>query len=298
MADKSASLIFACALLLCSAKFAASQDAAMPKDAAPADPVAATDIGPVPPVVTPLPLGAAAISVQCAVPQSEVARPSPLVNTTARIESNKPVRVLAMGSAATWSAGRSPATRSYPSRLESILENVWKGVDIKILNRGVSGEIASVSARRLINEAAMQRPSLVLWQLGTSDAVARVPVEDFEATVRSTVRMLRDNKIDVILVGLQYTPKFARDSQYFAIRGALEKIATEENLLYVRRYQAMEFIARTRANSNMLADDDFNLADVGYPCMADHIAQAVVANIFLRHGKPSAQQPSAPPRSN
>jgi acyl-CoA thioesterase-1 len=139
-----------------------------------------------------------------------------------------------------------------------------------------------VSARRLINEAVRQHPTLVLWQVGTSDAVARVDLSEFEETVRSTVRLLRVNHIDVILVGLQYTPKFARDSQYFAIRAALDKIAAEENLLYIRRYQAMGFIADTRAHQEVLADDDFKMADLGYPCMAEHIAQAVIANIFLR----------------
>jgi acyl-CoA thioesterase-1 len=282
MADKPATLILALALLLSlHASPGAAQIAASQNDAATAQ-TGGDSIGAIPPIFPPLPPEAAAMNLQCAVPQSEIARPSPLVNTAARLESGNTLRVLAIGSSASWSAGGSSAPRSYPSRLESILETVWKGVDVQIINRGVSGEIASVSARRLINEAVRQHPTLVLWQVGTSDAVARVDLSEFEETVRSTVRLLRVNHIDVILVGLQYTPKFARDSQYFAIRAALDKIAAEENLLYIRRYQAMGFIADTRAHQEVLADDDFKMADLGYPCMAEHIAQAVIANIFLR----------------
>ena len=66
------------------------------------------------------------------------------------------------------------------------------------------------------------------------------------------------------------------------IREALRKVATDENVLYVRRYEAMQFIAKTRANQDMLASDDFHLNDLGYQCMAEHIAQAVVTNLFLR----------------
>lgn len=131
----------------------------------------------------------------------------------------------------------------------------------------------------------MLRPTLVLWQIGTADAVASVGVAEFEERVRTTVRLLRKNRIDVILVGLQFTPKFARDAQFFAIRAALDRIAAEENLLYVRRYQAMGFVANTRANQTIMADEDFKMADLGYPCMTEHIAQAVIANILLRRNQ-------------
>ena len=62
----------------------------------------------------------------------------------------------------------------------------------------------------------------------------------------------------------------------------------EQNVLYVRRYQAMEYIAKTKASMQMMADDDFHLNDVGYQCMAEHIAQAVTANIFVRRRKPAS----------
>ena len=190
---------------------------------------------------------------------------------------------------ATWSGNRSG---SYPSRLEKLLESVWKGVDVEVINRGVSGEIASVSARRLINEAAILKPTMVLWQLGTNDAVARVPLAEFETNVRATVRMLHKHHIDVVLVGLQYTPKFAKDEHWFAVRAVLDRIAAEENLLYVRRDRAMEFLAQTRNAANIGADDEFSLTDLGFPCMAEHIAQAMVANIFLRR---NGDRRAAPP---
>jgi lysophospholipase L1-like esterase len=50
----------------------------------------------------------------------------------------------------------------------------------------------------------------------------------------------------------------------------------------------MEYIAKTKASLQMMADDDFHLNDVGYQCMAEHIAQAVTANIFVRRRKPAS----------
>jgi lysophospholipase L1-like esterase len=87
---------------------------------------------------------------------------------------------------------------------------------------------------------------------------------------------------------LQYTPNYSRDEHFFAIRDALNRIATDLNVLYVKRYAAMEFIARTKANMKMLSDDNFHLNDMGYQCMAEHIAQAVTANLFVRRKKPAS----------
>jgi len=132
----------------------------------------------------------------------------------------------------------------------------------------------------------LSKPDLVLWQLGTNDAIARVPPEDFEDTVRSTVEWLKGDGVDVVLVGLQYTSRLAKDSSYVAIREILRKIAADENILYVRRYDAMQFIARTRANLQLMASDNFHLNDLGYQCMAEHVARAVVANIFIKRFRP------------
>ena len=126
------------------------------------------------------------------------------------------------------------------------------------------------------------QPDLILWQVGTNDALRNIPLTDFEKTVRNTIAEVRRQNIDLVLVGLQYTPKYARHEHYFRIRKVMDEIATSEKLLYVRRYRAMEYIANTKANLQMLSSDDFHLNDLGYQCMAEHVAQAVVANLFVR----------------
>ena len=73
---------------------------------------------------------------------------------------------------------------------------------------------------------------------------------------------------------------------YIAIRDSLQKIAAEENILYVRRYDAMRFIAQTRANLQLMAGDNFHLNDLGYQCMAEHVAHAVIVSLFVKRARP------------
>ena len=157
-----------------------------------------------------------------------------------------------------------------------------KGVDVIVANRGVSGEVAAVTAERIKSEVTREKPDLLLWQLGTNDALVRVAPDEFENTVRSTIRWLKDNEIDVVLVGLQYSSRFSRDEEYFAIRNVLQRVATTENVAYVRRYDAMRFIAQNHANLQMMSRDNFHLNDLGYQCMAEHIARAVIVGVFAK----------------
>lgn len=192
-------------------------------------------------------------------------------------------------------------------QLEDMLKFALKGIDVDVINRGTGGEVAQTSADRIRSEVALVKPDLVLWQLGTNDALARVDPDQFTEIVKSTVDWLRANDIDVALVGLQYTSRFARDENYFAIKRALEALARQENILYVKRYEAMKFIAQTRAKVHLMTSDNYHLSDLGTQCQAEHIARAVIASLFVRRFRPgtapsgtgpAAVAPTATPAPN
>lgn len=222
------------------------------------------------------------LSPQCEAPTADIASPAPLPRLADRLEKGGALRILAIGSSSTWGVGASSRRRTYPALLRGILEGALKGAKAEIINRGVSGEVAQTTAERLRTAVALDKPDVVLWQVGTNDALARVDPAEFEQTVRSTISWLKASDIDVVLVGLQYAPKFARDDGYFAIREALKRAAVAENVLYVRRYDAMQFIAKHQDNADLVSGDDLHLNDQGYECMAEHIARAVIANLFVR----------------
>jgi acyl-CoA thioesterase-1 len=229
------------------------------------------------------------LSAACDVPANDIAAPAPLPNLTALLQKSRTIRILAIGSSSTIGVGASAGVKSYPSQLGAILQHAFKDVDVEVMNRGVAGEVAETTAERIRNEVALSKPDLVLWQLGTNDAISRVPPDEFERTVRNTIAWLKGDGIDVVLVGLQYSARLAKDASYFAIREALRKIAADENILYVRRYDAMQFIAKTRANLQLLSSDNFHLNDLGYQCMAEHVARAVIANLFVKRFRPTTE---------
>ena len=74
--------------------------------------------------------------------------------------------------------------------------------------------MSAQAATRIKNEVALHEPDLVLWQVGTNDALAYVPLDEFETTIVDTVRWLKEHKVDVVLVGLQYVDRMAQDDHY------------------------------------------------------------------------------------
>ena len=222
----------------------------------------------------------------CRAPEVDIAAPAPLPRVAAVLQGKTKIRVLAIGSSSTAGVGASSARTTYPAQFEEIVEKSLKGIDFEVINRGVSGEIAADTADRIKAEVEGLKPDLVLWQVGTNDAMRGLPAADVEARIRDTVRWLKDGRADIVLVGVQYTPRLARDEHYRRIREAIQRVAVSENVLLVRRFDAMQFIARTKANLEMLSADGFHLNDLGYHCMAEHVAQAIVTNLFLRRGPP------------
>lgn len=223
----------------------------------------------------------APVSPACDAPFKDIAVPEPLPRLAQAIEAGKPIKVLTIGSSSTVGIGATTPSRTYPSQLQGILTKAFADREFTFINRGVSGEQAAGAAQRIPVLVATEKPTLVLWQVGTNDALARVPVADFVETVRGAIRWVKSHNADIVLVGLQYTPASVRDEHYHAIREALRKTAEEEGVLIVRRYAAMQFLEKARGDA-LLTGDGLHLNDLGYRCMAEHIAHALALGAFLR----------------
>ncbi len=214
----------------------------------------------------------------------------PLPNSAQALQKAGKVKILAIGasSAAVLGVERD----GNPPLLEQILERNIKGLDVEIINRGFSGELAEAAGERLRIEVALNQPDIVLWQVGTNDAFAQVPVESFERSVTDTVQWLKEHNVDVILIGLHYMRQLAKNEHYQAIRASLRRITAAENVLRITRYEAMEVLARAKRDSGRPEPHDFGLTEAGYNCMAQYVARAIAVGLFAK----APRTPLAPKR--
>ena len=196
------------------------------------------------------------------------------------LKARRTIEVLAIGSSSTVGIGASSPAAAYPVRLAANLETFLSGTDVEITNRGISGETGQPAAERIKLEVVDHKPDLVVWQVGTNDAMARIDAQDFSHMLRSTLRWLAENRVDVILIDPQYVEHLENDSDYRSIVKAIADVAQQERVLVVNRYDAMADLAKQRGNTSFLAQDRFHLNDLGYRCMAEYAARAIVSGVL------------------
>ncbi len=228
---------------------------------------------------------------ECVGPANATPASVPLPNVAAALKARKTLNILAIGG--TSASLRGPVSGGHYATVERFLEQTFKGLDVEIVHRGVSGELAADAAERIKNEVALTKADLVLWQLGTADALARVPIDDFKTSVSETLQWLKEHKVDVILVGMRYTRVIARDPQYQKTRQVVELTAKQQNVLRINRYEAEEALAKLRKNQGVDLPE-VEVTDSNYACIAEYVARAIVAGLFVKD-RPPAHGAGAPP---
>jgi len=97
-----------------------------------------------------------------------------LPNVAFDLASHKSIKILSIGASA--AAGRRSTRGGYTRLIEQILERAVKGIDVTVINRGVSGELAANAASRIKTEVAFTHPDLVLCR---SAPTPRSPMSPF-----------------------------------------------------------------------------------------------------------------------
>jgi lysophospholipase L1-like esterase len=228
------------------------------------------------------------LSLECRVPGAQLYTVAQLGAVKAALAENRPLKILAIGGSAA-----PGASASYPAKLEAALEHALPKVDVTIDHRGLPGEIASGAAERLRTMVAEAEPDLVVWQVGTHDAIARVDVDAFASALAEAVGWIRSHEIDVVLVDPIYTASMAADVDYNRIVEAVRTVATQQGVPLVRRYEALHYLSsRTDKGEGHMLGRQFRLNDLGLRCMAEHVA-LTIATSLMRTETP--KEPKAAP---
>ena len=204
----------------------------------------------------------------------------PLRALSRAVRARRDVRVLAIGSSSTVGVGASSPSAAYIARLETSLEGSLKGMDFDVVGRGQSGEMAQGAADRMKREVEETRPDLVVWQVGTNDALRHVSIDSFKTCLKTTLAWLAENKIDVVLIDPQYGDALTKDEYYEKVVTALGEVAREARVLLVDRFEAMRELQRERGDLFYLSSDQLHLNDRGHRCMAEQLARAIVGGLM------------------
>lgn len=142
----------------------------------------------------------------CELPSYLLTSESRLPKVAEAVNVGKPLEILVIGSRSTTIPTAEDA--SYPARMQVILkdklppsETVHVSVEIQ------SKKTAAEAATSFVKLVEAKKPTLVVWQTGTVDAIRAIDPDEFRGAVTEGVAALQNAGADVVLMNLQYSPR-------------------------------------------------------------------------------------------
>lgn len=111
--------------------------------------------------------------------------------------------IMAFGDSLVAGYGLKPE-QAFPARLEAKLKD--KGVAVKVLNAGVSGETTSGAVNRLDWNLNRQKPDYVILITGGNDMLRSVDPSLTRANLQKMMEIFRAHKIPVLVAGMRAFP--------------------------------------------------------------------------------------------
>ena len=141
----------------------------------------------------------------CEVPAYLLTTDSMLAKVADAVKSARPLNVLVVGTRS--STIVSSDASAYPAQLQAALKERLPSIPVNLSVELHGGKTAEDVAAGLVKLVETKRPTLVIWQTGTVDAMRSVDPDDFRGAVDEGVVALQNAGADVVMVNLQYSPR-------------------------------------------------------------------------------------------
>jgi len=191
-----------------------------------------------------------------------------LPNTRAALPSP---HILAIGSSSTTGVGAGSRSTAYPSQIAKALEGSTIGPTV--VARGNGGERASGALARMEREIKETNPDLVLWQVGTNDANARLDPNVVAKTITTGIAIIRAAGADAILIDPQFFPRIANKPHYEEMAEMIDAVGATLCAPVIDRYEEMRDSGDDLPL--LLARDNFHMSALGHRRLAESIAREI-----------------------
>ena len=141
----------------------------------------------------------------CEVPAYLLTSESALPKVADAVKSGHPLEILVVGSRSS-TINTSDGT-AYPGRLQAVLREKLPSVAVNVSVELQVKKTADEAAGGFVKLLEAKKPTLVIWQTGTVDAMRSIDPDDFRSAVDEGVAALQNAGADVVLMNLQYSPR-------------------------------------------------------------------------------------------
>jgi hypothetical protein len=141
----------------------------------------------------------------CEVPAYLLATVSVLPKVADAVKEGRALNILVIGSRSS-TIGTSEAN-AYPGRLQVVLSEKLPSTTVHVSVELQVKKTAEEAASGFVKLTEDKKPTLVIWQTGTVDAMRSIDPDDFRSAVDEGVAALQKAGADVVLMNPQYSPR-------------------------------------------------------------------------------------------
>ena len=226
----------------------------------------------------------------CSVPERFHTFEPPLKKTPKALAGGRRVVVAALGGASSMGRAAGGFELAWPARLGLALAERFPSARTKVVNLAVPRQTAKQAAERLERDVLPLKPTLVIWETGTMEAVRGLDVDEFRETVQAGIDKLRDAGAEVVLMNMQFSRGTDAVIHFGPYLIALRELSDVNDVPLFRRYGIMRHWAENGV-LDLRAEDTEKRRQVAaslYDCIGRAMAE------FVTHGDQAAKRPSSP----
>jgi hypothetical protein len=226
----------------------------------------------------PAPRAASGPDAACPIPEGFGTSEATLPKTAKALAGGSDVVIVTLGGSSTLGSAAGAPDLSWPSRLAVVLARRFPSARVKVVNLATPRQTARDAAGRLAREVLPLRPTLVIWETGTMEAVRGTGVDDFRETVQGGLDELRAAGIEVALMSSQFSRDTDAMIHFGPYLSALRELADAGEIPVFNRYGLMRAWAEGGVLDLRTKDTDKRrqLATRLYDCLGRAMADFLI----------------------
>jgi hypothetical protein len=219
---------------------------------------------------------AALAAEECEVPPSMLSSESDLTHVISEIKDQHRVDISVVGTGSSSLPGADGASFAYPARLEAALRQRLSGVDVKVTAHVSSRQTAAEMIPGLKGIMVEDKPALVIWQVGTFDAVRGIEPEEFRNKLDEGVDILDKAGADVDLMNMQYSPRTDSVLGVAAYADVMRWVAQQHGALLFDRLAVMRYWNDEGTFDLYAATKNYDMARRVHDCIGRALASQII----------------------
>jgi len=212
---------------------------------------------------------------ECEIPGYLLFGDSPLEQVNAAVVKGA-LKIVVVGTTSSMLPGPDGAREAYPARLEAALRRQLPGVAIDVVVYAKPRTSATMMAKTFDLLLHEEKPTLLIWQTGTYDAMQGVDPKEFLESLSEGVEKLQAQRVDVILMNMQYSPRTESVIALGAYNDNMRWVARERHVPLFDRLAIMRHWNETGAIDLYTTSKDLSLARRVHECIGRALAALVI----------------------